>query len=243
MGRKNLVTPPRGIVASSMNGFCFGRIKSLLLLFFVILGLLSCRQVIPPPPPPVVIVPPPAKIEPVPAPFSEEKTALTAQTVVDIPPPIPILPPLKEEIKMPPPEAVKIVVKKKERKLLLYQHGELFKMYPVDLGKNPKGSKIHQGDMKTPEGEYCIVEKRDLGQTKFYLALVLNYPNDQDKIRYETAVRNGLLPKETGIGGMIEIHGEGLGFDWTQGCIALGNPSMQELFKKIPLGTTVRIEP
>lgn len=223
-----------------MNGNGFG-LKSFIILL-LIMGLLSCRQVVPPPPA-VVKIPTPQEAQPVLSPPVEEKSAQTAQTVVDIPPPIPILPPMKEEIQIALPEAVKIVVKKNERKLLLYQKGDLLKTYPVDLGKNPKGPKVHQGDMKTPEGDYCIVEKRDLGKTKFYLALVLNYPNESDRFRFDWAVKNGLLPKEIGIGGMIEIHGEGIGFDWTQGCIALNNSYMQELFKKIPLGTQVRIEP
>jgi lipoprotein-anchoring transpeptidase ErfK/SrfK len=228
-----------------MNGRGLFRKNLYLLLFLWVMGLLSCRQVLPPPPA-LVKIQPPQEAQPVltiPTEDQKAQEALTAPAVVDIPPPVPILPPMKEEIKLALPESVQIVVRKNERKLLLYQKGELVKMFPVDLGKNPKGPKVHQGDMRTPEGDYCIVEKRDLGQTKFYLAFVLNYPNESDRQRYEFAVKNGRLPKETGIGSLIEIHGEGIGFDWTQGCIALDNSYMQELFKKIPVGTPVRIEP
>ncbi len=225
-----------------MYGFVFVRKSLFLFLVLSVMGVLSCRQVVPTPPA-LVNIPSSREAEPVSPLTSKEETTRTARTVIDIPPPIPILPPLKEEGKIALPEPVKIVVKKNERKLLFYRNGELLKMYPVDLGKNPKGPKIYQGDMRTPEGDYCIVEKRDLGQTKFYLALVLNYPNESDRMRYEKAVKEGRLPKETGIGGMIEIHGEGVGFDWTQGCIALDNPCIQELFNKIPVGTPVGIEP
>jgi lipoprotein-anchoring transpeptidase ErfK/SrfK len=217
-------------------------------ILFLSLGLWSCGLLTPPP---KVSLPPQAApvVREAPQPPSaaalltaEEEAAARTQAVLDIPPPIPILPPLKAT-PLPAPEAVKIVIKKNERKLLLYEKGELRKMFPVDLGKNPSGPKIYQGDMRTPEGEYFIVEKRDIGQTKFYLALVLNYPNDRDRQRYDWAVKKGYLPKDVGIGGMIEIHGEGIGFDWTQGCIALDNPHMQELFRKIPVGTAVHIEP
>ena len=55
--------------------------------------------------------------------------------------------------------------------------------------------------------------------------------------------RKGKFPREVGIGGLIEIHGEGRGADWTQGCVALYNHHMTELFKNIPPGTPVWIDP
>ncbi|MBA4392544.1 MAG: hypothetical protein C0407_03225 [Desulfobacca sp.] len=227
---------------SSQNTIDFSRTKFLLLLSLFFLGLLSCQQIVQPSSSTVVIPLPPQPL-PIPSGPSGEDVAKTAQAVVDIPPPVPILPPLKEEIKPLPPELWKIVVKKNQRKLFLYQQGELLQIYPVDLGENPKGPKIYQGDMRTPEGEYRIVEKKDRGQTRFHLAFLLNYPNEADRIRYERAVQNGRLPKDKGIGGLIEIHGEGVGIDWTKGCIALHNRHMQELFSQIPVGTSVRIEP
>jgi lipoprotein-anchoring transpeptidase ErfK/SrfK len=225
-------------------------IKILVPVFIVALGLglISCRQVVSPPR--VVVSPPviPAGEAPqsrsasAKSIASEEERADRTEVILDIPPPIPVLPPIEAK-HLPLPEEVKIVVKKNERKLLLYQQGELLKMYPVDLGRNPLGPKVFQGDLRTPEGDYSVVERRDVGQTKFYLALVLNYPNGTDRLRYDWAVKSGFLPKDIGIGGLIEIHGDGIGFDWTEGCIALDNPHMQELFRKIPLGTSVRIEP
>jgi lipoprotein-anchoring transpeptidase ErfK/SrfK len=224
--------------------------KNLLLMVAILgVGLLSCRQAIVPSAP-VVSSPtvasretPPVSRGPlsVSTPLEEEKAA-RAEVVIDLPPPIPILPPIMAKY-LPLPEEVKIIVRKKDRKLLLYEKGELLKMFPVDLGKNPRGPKIFQGDMRTPEGEYNVVERKDVGQTKFYLALLLNYPNGADRLRHDWAIKNGYLPRDVGIGGLIEIHGEGIGFDWTEGCIALDNSHMQELFKKIPVGTPVRIEP
>ncbi|MFH0787517.1 MAG: L,D-transpeptidase [Pseudomonadota bacterium] len=224
---------------SSVNPIDLNRATFFLLLALLFLGLISCRQVVPPPPA-AVITPLPSESLPGP---SEEDVAKTARAVIDIPSPVPVLPPWKEEVKLLPPEQWKIVIKKNQRKLFLYQQGELLKMYPVDLGKNPQGPKVYQGDMKTPEGEYRVIAKRDRGQTRFYLAFLLNYPNETDRMRYEMAVKNGRLPKDIGIGGLIEIHGEGIGFDWTKGCIALLNTYMQELFNQIPVGTPVWIEP
>ena len=230
----------------SNNQPCFGRTKVLLWLALFFLGLVSCRQVIPPPPM-VVKIPQPQETRSIPSLPPEKETASEEpQAVIDIPPPVPILPPMKGEVRLPPPEPVKIVVKKGQRRLFLYQQGELLKTYPVDLGTNPKGPKICQGDMKTPEGEYFIVQKKDRGQTKFYQAFLLNYPNEADKIRFDLAVKNGLLPKELGMGGLIEIHGEGVGgvgVDWTNGCIALYNRHMEELFSQVQVGTPVWIEP
>jgi lipoprotein-anchoring transpeptidase ErfK/SrfK len=221
--------------------------KLLLTVMVLGMGLLSCRQAIVPSAP-AVSSPTvtsreisPVSRGPLTVPSEEEKAA-RAEAVIDIPPPIPILPPVMAKY-LPLPEEVKIIVRKKERKLLLYEKGELLKMFPVDLGKNPKGPKIFQGDMRTPEGDYNVVERRDVGQTKFYLALLLNYPNGTDRLRHDWAIKSGYLPKDVGIGGLIEIHGEGIGFDWTEGCIALDNSHIQELFKKIPVGTSVRIEP
>jgi lipoprotein-anchoring transpeptidase ErfK/SrfK len=228
---------------SSLNPNGLNRTRFFFLLVFLVLGLISCREIVPPPPSVVVSIPRPPEPLPSPSEPSEADVARTALTVVDIPSPVPVLPPLKEEVKILPPEQWKIVVKKTQRRLFLFQQGELLQIYPVDLGERPKGPKVHQGDMRTPEGEYRIIEKKDRGQTRFYLAFLLNYPNEADRARYERAVQDGRLPKDIGVGGLIEIHGEGIGIDWTKGCIALDNRHMQELFCQIPVGTPVRIEP
>ncbi len=221
--------------------FRTGTLLGLALLFLV---LVSCRQVVPPPPA-ITKVPEPQESVSVPSPPPEkEPPSEEAQIVIDIPSPVPLLPPMEGEIKAPPLEKVKIVIKKAERKLYLYQQGELLKTYPVDLGEDPKGPKICQGDNKTPEGGYCIIQKKDRGETKYSQALLLNYPNETDKIRYELAVKHGWLPRELGTGGLIEIHGEGVpGVDWTKGCIALLNRHMEELFSQVSVGTPVLIEP
>jgi hypothetical protein len=221
-------------------------------IVILLLGILSCRQSIQVEKP-VMKLPREEAKAPLPTPLppkpSSAEIALIAPTVEDLPPPVSVEPfwdPDLYRYLCPPPLPPGdwgIIVKKNKRELELYQKCQLVKVFPVDLGENPKGHKLHQGDMRTPEGLYRVIEKRDRGQTKYYLAFMLDYPNENDKVRFEKALTRGLIPKDAGIGGLIEIHGEGKGVDWTEGCVALINNHMEELFSRIPLGTPVWIEP
>ncbi|MEJ5165908.1 MAG: L,D-transpeptidase, partial [Thermoanaerobaculia bacterium] len=135
-----------------------------------------------------------------------------------------------------------IVVIKDERVLKVLRNGRVFKLYSVEFGKNPLSKKTKSGDLATPEGRYKITEKKGFGRTKYYLALLLNYPNEEDKRRFEEAKRKGLIPKNSKIGGLIEIHGDGgLGIDWTQGCVALSNEDMKDLYNLSFVGMPVYI--
>lgn len=135
-----------------------------------------------------------------------------------------------------------IVVIKDERILKVLRNGKVFRLYSVEFGKNPLSKKTKSGDLATPEGRYKITEKRGYGRTKYYLALLLNYPNEEDRKRFEEAKRKGLIPKNSKIGGLIEIHGDGgLGIDWTEGCVALSNEDMKELYNLTSVGTEVFI--
>jgi hypothetical protein len=215
-----------------------------LALFFITSVLFACRSYVPT-----------EKATSLPLPPLKQQLASSPAVLTEAPPAedIPPLEPrkpadLKKPSLIPPPpitlsEEWLVVVKKGKRKLHLYRDCRLVKTFPIDLGENPKGPKLYQGDMRTPEGLYRVIEKKDLGQTKYYLALLLDYPNEQDRARHELAVRKGKIPSEAGIGGLIEIHGEGRGEDWTQGCVALYNQHMTELFKNIPPGTPVWIDP
>ena len=104
------------------------------------------------------------------------------------------------------------------------------------------GPKRHEGDLSTPEGRYHVLRKRGPGQTIYYRALELDYPNADDRRRFAEARRTGTLPTDARIGGLIEIHGEGgRGADWTRGCIALTNADMDRLFAAVPAGAPVTI--
>lgn len=135
-----------------------------------------------------------------------------------------------------------IIVDKFSRECLLYYKGALKEKYEIDLGKNWMGDKNHQGDYTTPEGIYKVIDKKNCGRTTYYKAMLLNYPNEEDKARFAMNKKNGTISSWKRIGDLIEIHGEGgKGADWTSGCIALSNPDMDRIFAKCPNGTTVTI--
>lgn len=150
----------------------------------------------------------------------------------------------------------RIVVKKADRKLELFDGEKLIKTYRIGLGFAPVGDKEKQGDGKTPEGEFYIFTKND--KSKFYLSIGVSYPSTEDaerglrenliskKQRDEIveAIKNKKTPlQNTKLGGEIYIHGNGSSSDWTLGCVALEDEEMKELFDAIPVGASVRIEP
>jgi murein L,D-transpeptidase YafK len=165
-----------------------------------------------------------------------------------------------------PQERYRVLIKKAERKLFLYQHDhgneKLLKTYQIVLGSNPTGAKRKQGDGATPEGDYYITHKNS--RSRFYLSLGVSYPNTNDaeiglnsglitKSEYQAivnAIRNQAKPPQnTRLGGDIFIHGGGTGKlfgvnrDWTLGCVALENDEIKELFDLLPVKTPVRIVP
>jgi murein L,D-transpeptidase YafK len=114
--------------------------------------------------------------------------------------------------------------------------------YPVRLGFNGIREKLFQGDGATPEGRYRVVDTRGAGKTQFYRALVLDYPNTEDRRRFRLAKQSGKIASAKDIGGQIEIHGvEGEFMTQTLGCIMLDNPHMAELFARVSSGTPVTI--
>jgi len=101
---------------------------------------------------------------------------------------------------------------------------------------------LKQGDGATPEGRYRITAKRGKGQTQYYRALVLDYPNQNDRRRFEQAKKTGRIPSATHIGGQIEIHGvENELMAQTLGCVMLDNAQMIALYERVEPGTPVTI--
>lgn len=146
----------------------------------------------------------------------------------------------------PLPQGVKathLVVEKADRKLNLIQNGQVVKSYPVSFGAQPKGDKIREGDERTPEGTYIIDWRNE--NSSFYLSMHISYPDSNDR---KQAQLTGNDP-----GGMIMIHGmrNGLGWlgkihrmvNWTDGCIALTNYEMDELWRAVDDGTKIEIRP
>jgi murein L,D-transpeptidase YafK len=135
-----------------------------------------------------------------------------------------------------------VVVDKLRHRCSLLEAGEVTQVFTAELGRNGLADKLFEGDLATPEGRYRITEKRDRGATLFYRALLIDYPNADDRREFEAAKRRGLVPPGRGVGGLIEIHGEGgQGRDWTNGCVALTNREMDRLFAAVAVGTPVTV--
>jgi len=137
----------------------------------------------------------------------------------------------------------KILVIKSERRLHLLRRGEILKSYRISLGKQPVGAKQREGDKRTPEGFYWIKWRQK--SANFNLSMHISYPNQRDR---ERAGKMGVHP-----GGMIMIHGTPTsaefpdwffrGLDWTDGCIALDNADMREVWDRVADNTLVEIRP
>ena len=135
-----------------------------------------------------------------------------------------------------------IVVLKDKHTLTLFDNGKPVRTYTAELGYNSVGDKWRAGDAATPEGRYRITAKKGVGQSAYHMALLLNYPNEEDVRRFQEAKRAGRVSKRASLGGLIEIHGEGgKGKDWTKGCVALSNDNMHDLFARVSVGTPVTI--
>jgi lipoprotein-anchoring transpeptidase ErfK/SrfK len=135
-----------------------------------------------------------------------------------------------------------ILVLKEKNVLVLVSRGVAARTYDAEIGANALGVKQRQGDRATPEGRYRIVAKRDHGRSRYYRALLLDYPNAADRERFVAAQRRGEIPRGASIGGLIEIHGEGgRGQNWTEGCVALSNADIDDLYRRVDVGTRVTI--
>ena len=157
---------------------------------------------------------------------------------------------------LPPMKNPHIVIKKNKRLLLIYDGEKFVRQYKIALGSAAKGGKEIEGDGKTPEGEFYVFTKND--QSKFYLSLGLSYPNVEAAKRgwrqkiISREERDAIIkaidekrmpPQKTALGGEIYIHGGGTEKDWTEGCVALGNEEIKEIFDAIPVGAKVKISP
>ena len=150
----------------------------------------------------------------------------------------------------------RIVIRKKARTLEVFDGKKLVKTVRIVLGFAPVGDKEIEGDGKTPEGEFYIFTKNS--KSRFHLSLGLSYPSKADaerglkanlisKDEFESinkSIEEGRMPlQKTKLGGEVYIHGGGTDGDWTDGCIALENEAIRELFNLSPKGTKVTILP
>ncbi|MDH4217698.1 MAG: L,D-transpeptidase [Candidatus Aminicenantes bacterium] len=131
-----------------------------------------------------------------------------------------------------------IIVTKIDRKLVIYKNGKPTMTFDIGLGPNSLADKIHVGDYATPEGKYRIIEK--IPKSQYYKALLLDYPNEEDRKRFQVEKKEGIIPPGVGIGGLIEIHGGGKD-SITNGCISIENDDLDRIFDLIDIGTPVTI--
>ncbi|AMV72451.1 hypothetical protein JCM30471_09660 [Desulfuromonas carbonis] len=131
-----------------------------------------------------------------------------------------------------------LIVSKLEREVIVYRGDREIRRYPAGFGFNLLSDKLHAGDKATPEGRYRVVRKNP--QSRYFKALLLDYPNTEDRRRFLQAKREGKIPAHAGIGSLIEIHGGGRK-GLTNGCVALEDGDMATLFELVPVGTAVTI--
>jgi murein L,D-transpeptidase YafK len=136
-----------------------------------------------------------------------------------------------------------IVVNKSERTLALVRDGQIIRSYAVALGRHPRGHKVQEGDGRTPEGRYVIQSRN--ANSGFFRALLVSYPNAQD---VSNARKLHVSPGED-----IMVHGikNGLGWvgrlhrliDWTDGCVAVTNEEMRDIWNATAVGVPIEIRP
>lgn len=139
----------------------------------------------------------------------------------------------------------RVLVKKGERLMELHKGGQVYRSYRISLGDNPIGHKVREGDERTPEGNYILDWRNP--NSSYHKSIHVSYPNELDRA---VARSLGVSP-----GGMIMIHGlpnwlsspriaeEYRRTDWTDGCIAVGNEEMDEIWRLVRDGTPITILP
>ena len=155
-------------------------------------------------------------------------------------------PAVSAPIETPLPEYAvidRLVVHKSKRTMSAYSKGKLLKTYPIALGKQPVGHKHFEGDGKTPEGKYRINDRNP--NSAYHKNLGVSYPNEADKTY---AAAQGKSP-----GGLIKIHGIKNGWgsigkrhlqrDWTDGCIAVTDEEIDELYRSVKHNAEIEILP
>jgi murein L,D-transpeptidase YafK len=136
-----------------------------------------------------------------------------------------------------------VVVRKSERKLYLMKGDQVMRTFKIALGLEPQGHKLKEGDFRTPEGQYALVERN--ADSDFFLSIRISYPNDSD---VRKARSRGVAP-----GGQIMIHGQPNNpsrsveyyrrADWTNGCIAVSNSDMVDIWLMTGRNTPIQILP
>ena len=146
-----------------------------------------------------------------------------------------------------PVGVVSILIDKTDYELQIFDEEGWYATYPVVFGNKSLGDKMIEGDRKTPEGNFKIINKRP--HEKWHKIMSLDYPTKDSWQKFKERKAKGVIPSNAKIGGGIAIHGTWPNDDlvvddftnWTQGCIALRNEDLDEIFTYVPIGTKVTI--
>jgi murein L,D-transpeptidase YafK len=147
-----------------------------------------------------------------------------------------------------PSGTVYVVVDKSDYELKIYDDEGWYATYPAVFGNKSLGDKLMEGDRKTPEGTFRIVGKRP--HQKWHRIMMLDYPNKESWEKFKQRKAKGMIPKNARIGGGIAIHGtwpnDNIVVDdytnWTNGCVAVKNHDLDEIWEYLPVGTKVIIQ-
>ena len=207
---------------------------------------------IPGPPPPDVLDTPVPTATPTATPTPLPQVKIDGVRTDRVPTPGQLLFDKTRDIAFMDPLSWSVNVFKKRHRLVVYYKGRLFKDYHAVFGRSfEPGTKLWEGDRRTPEGVYTIIGRHPSRRWDWFLTL--NYPNDIDRHRYEQLRDGGEVPNEdghpVGVGGRIGIHGtdnpllNSGDVNWTTGCISVDDEDVEELKRLLPTGTLVIINP
>lgn len=145
-------------------------------------------------------------------------------------------------------DMVRVVVDKSHYCLMVFYRGQMIRVYKAVFGPNPLMNKCMEGDRCTPEGWFKIANKNPA--SKYHKFMGLNYPNDSSIARFNHLKEEGLIPKTARMGGSVGIHGIwpggddmiDMGVGWTDGCIAIKNKDIDDLYSLVGVGTNVLVK-
>lgn len=145
-------------------------------------------------------------------------------------------------------DLVRVVVDKSHYCLMVFYRDKVIRVYKAVFGPNPLQNKCMEGDRCTPEGWFKIANKNPA--SKYDKFMGLNYPNDSSVARFNRLKEAGLIPKSARLGGSVGIHGIWPGGDdmiemgvgWTDGCIAIKNKDIEDLYSLVGVGTNVLVK-
>ena len=142
-----------------------------------------------------------------------------------------------------------IVIDKSDYELKVYDKLGWYATYPIVFGSKDLSDKMREGDKRTPTGTFKIILKKI--HKKWGQELLLDYPNEESYRKFRARKSQGLIPANASIGGGIAIHATrpeeewtvDKYYNWTDGCVSVKYSEMKELYRMIPTGTVVKIQP